>query len=308
MRYAVIDLGTNTCNLLIAEVMGKKSTILHQSKKLVRLGDDRITANLLSEQAMERTIAAFNAHRQFIQKYNAEKVHVIATSAVRGATNSQIFIEKINSGFNWDFEIISGEREAELIFKGILLAFGQLETPGIILDIGGGSNEIIIAEKDKLIWKESQPAGMARVINQFDLSNPVTARELKVLKNYFSEIHRNAMEQIKALNIKRMIGCSGAFDTIADVVEKVDPGERKRVTQKIGTDDFFRIHHQIIGSTLEERMKMKGMDPVRVELIVPAMILIETIVSSSGITEIIQTDYALREGVLYEIINSNYPK
>ncbi len=302
MKLAVIDLGTNTCNLLIAETNHNGFNILHQSKQHVRLGDNKIKDNEISPEAIERTIKSFQIQKEIIEKYKVEKIRVIATSAVRTANNKIQFLEALGENSGWLVKIVSGEKEAELIFKGVLLAFPELKNPSVILDIGGGSNELIVAHKQEMLWKESQPTGIARVINKFKLSDPILPDEINILKNYFSEAHKNAFEKCKAENVKTLIGCSGAFDTIADMIDEVNPGEKNRKTQEILLADFQRIYKKLIQSTREERMTMKGMDYVRVDLIVPAVILIEQVISEAGISEIIQTDFALREGVLFDLI------
>jgi len=305
MRVAVIDLGTNTCNLLIAEMDSYGYEILHQSKQLVKLGDDKIRENEISAPATSRVLESFQIHQKIISEYQAEKVRVVATSAVRTAENKIDFLNQISENSGWLVRLISGEKEAEMIFEGVLLAFNEFKNPALILDIGGGSNELILASEKKILWKESQPAGMARIINRFKIFDPVRTNEIKQLQNYFFEWHKNAFEKCKAENVKTLVGCSGAFDTIADVIDQVNPGEKMRKTQEISISDFYKVFKTLIKSTREQRLLMKGMDMVRVDLIVPAVILIEHLISKTGISQIIQTDFALREGVLFEMMNRN---
>lgn len=303
MRVAIIDLGTNTCNLLIAEYNSSNFQILHQSKQLVKLGDDKIKKNEISPAATQRTIHAFQAHKETIQQYKTEMVRVFATSAIRSASNKIEYLEKINKDSGWIIKVISGEKEAELIFKGVLLALKEINKPTVILDIGGGSNELILAEKNKILWKESRPTGMARIVNQFKISDPIQTNEIEQIQAYFSDQHKEALNQSAKINIQTLIGCSGAFDTIADLIDQVSPGEKQRIKQHITIEDFYKIYTSLINSKRSERINMKGMDMVRTDLIVPAIILIELLVRKIGIKEINQTDFALREGALYEIQN-----
>ena len=303
MRAAVIDLGTNTCNLLIAETSETGYKILHQSKNLVRLGDNKIKEGEISREATQRTIESILQHKEIIDKFQPEKIRVVATSAVRTAQNKIGFLETVGNASGWLIKVISGEKEAELIFDGVMLAFQNLENPSLILDIGGGSNELILARVNKIIWKESQPTGMARIINQFNLSNPIKTEEVDKLRAHFARFHEAAIEHCKTWKVETLIGCSGAFDTIADMIDGVNPGEKLRKTQEISLDSFYNVYNTLLQSTREERLQMKGMDFVRVDLIVPAVILIEFLISVNQIKQIIQTDYALREGVFYELIN-----
>lgn len=306
MRVAVIDLGTNTCNLLIAETNSGDFKILHQSKQLVKLGDDKIRENEISISATSRVIQSFQIHKKLIVDYHAEKVRVVATSAVRTAENKIEFLDQISENSGWIVKLISGEKEAELIFEGVLLAFNEFKNPSLILDIGGGSNELIVAHHKQMLWKESQPTGMARIINQFKISDPILPDEINALKNHFAEAHKNAFEKCKTENVKTLVGCSGAFDTIADIIDSVNPGEKLRTTQEISISEFYTVYHNLIKSTREQRLLMKGMDMVRVDLIVPAVIFIEQLISEIEITQIIQTDFALREGVLFEMMKPGH--
>lgn len=303
MRVAVVDLGTNTCNLLIAEILNGSFRIMHQSKQLVKLGDDKISDNEISPAATERAIESFRKHNIIIRELGGvDRVYVIATSAVRTAANKAEFLERLGEESGWLVKIVSGENEAELIFKGVLLAFTNIDDPSIILDIGGGSNELILAHQTQVIWKESQPTGMARIINRFDLSDPIQENEIKLLQDYFAAQHVQAIRNCCKHAVKMLVGCSGAFDTVVDMIDEVDPGTIQRIIQEVTLDDFYAVYNRLITSTRAERMQFKGMDYVRVDLIVPAVILIETLVRKMGIEKIVQTDFALREGVVFELI------
>ena len=304
MKIAVIDLGTNTCNLLIAEIVSGNFNILHQSKQLVRLGDGKIKTNEISDEAIERTLQAFKIHQKIIAQFDVSVVKIIATSAVRSAENKIQFLEKISELTGWLVKVIPGETEAQLIFEGVLLAFGDIQNPSVILDIGGGSNELILTHKKETIWKESRPTGMSRIINHFQISDPIQDTEIELLQNHFRIEHHAAFQKCKAFSVQTLIGCSGAFDTVADIIDQVNPGEKQRITQKISLTEFQNVYNLLVHSTRAERMNMKGMDMVRVDLIVPAVILIQQIVHETGIQEIIQTDFALREGVLFEYMNN----
>ncbi len=305
MRIAVIDLGTNTCNLLIAELKNGSFEILHQSKQLVKLGDGKINENLISTEATLRAVDSFHIHKKIIGEFAVDKMRAIATSAVRTAGNKIQFLDSVGNECGCLVKLVSGEREAELIFKGVLLAFEEFLEPSVILDIGGGSNELILGFRKEMIWKESRPTGMARILHSFKLSNPVKEAEVVELRDYFAREHRLSIEKSKAQKAQNMIGCSGAFDTIVDLIDHVNPGEKQRVKQEITLDRFYEVCQLLKRSTREERLEMKGMDVMRVDLIVPAVILIETLIAEIGIKKIVQTDFALREGVLYEIMNSS---
>ena len=303
MKLAVIDLGTNTCNLMVAEAGQGSYHILYQGKVGVKLGKGGIHKNLLTAEAFERAARALKGHRQTILAYGAEKIITIATSAVRDAANKAEFTAHLLKETGLQIKIISGDEEARLIFAGVKLAFGDLKGNNLILDIGGGSNEFIQTKNNDIIWKESFPLGMARVVEQFSISDPVTNDEIRAIEAYFHKGLDNLWKQNKETKTGQLIGCSGAFDTLADLIDQTAPGTKTRVSQKISLQDFERVCAEIIYSTKIQREQMTGMEPLRVEMIVPAVIFIRLVLKKLSIGKITQTDYALREGILHKWIN-----
>ncbi|MDX9883724.1 MAG: hypothetical protein RBS73_16805 [Prolixibacteraceae bacterium] len=301
-RIAVIDLGTNTCNLLIAEYHDHRYEILYQGKEAVKMGRGGIHKNRIMEDGMQRAVQSLLKHQQKITHFNADKVIAIATSAVRDAGNRDEFCRTLLAETGIPLQVISGKREAELIFNGVLLAFDGEPGHSLIMDIGGGSNEFILCREKQIIWKESFPLGIARILEQFPLSDPATNTEAETIRNYFNENMGPLWNTVSQEKPDFLIGCSGAFDTLVDLLDGTEPGTKLRKQQEICPDDFRKIYEQLIRSTTDERMQMKGLEPLRMEMIVPAVILIDLVLEKTGIHRIVQTDYALREGVLYELI------
>ena len=303
MKLAVIDLGTNTCNLLIAGIENRNYQVLYQGKVGVKLGKGGINKSQLTEQAFERATVALKTHQQTMQQHQVDKVVTIATSAVRDAANKVEFANHLLKETGLNLSIISGEEEARLIFNGVKLAIKDITDNTLILDIGGGSNEFIQTKNNSIHWKESFPLGMARVVEQLPISDPITNAEIIAIENYFRNGLSNLWKQLNGIAVSQLIGCSGAFDTIADLIDQTLPGTRTRIKQSITISDFERISHSVIYSTKNQREHMTGMEPLRVEMIVPALIFIRIIINELQIKGITQTDFALREGVLYEWIN-----
>ena len=303
-RIAVIDLGTNTCNLLIAEYQDKSYQILHQGKEVVKLGKNGIDKNQLAEDGLERAILAIRKHQEQIGKFDVSEVVIIATSAIREATNKDWFRQQIKANTGFELQIISGEKEAQLIFDGVKLAFGEIDDHSLILDIGGGSNEFILTRNNKPIWKQSFPLGMARIIEQIPPSDPITPQEIEQINEWFNSRMEPLWEQLKNIRIPLLIGCSGAFDTLTDLIDQTAPGTKIRIKQEIEIDDFNWIFEILIKSTTAERKEMKGMESIRIEMIVPSVLFIKLVIDRLKIKKIYQTDYALREGILYDRIFS----
>ena len=303
-QIAIIDLGTNTCNLLIAAYQDEKYQLLYQGKEVVKLGKGGIEKNRLTEDGLKRAILAIQKHQERIHRFEVSEIVIIATSAIREAINQDWFVQQIKADTGLDLQIISGEKEAGLIFKGVKLAFGTIEDRSLILDIGGGSNEFILAEGNEPVWKQSFPLGMARVIEQLPPSDPITPREIQQINFYFESQLDLLWNRTKNIGITSLIGCSGAFDTLVDLIDQTYPGTKIRTKQEISIPDFIRIYELLIASTTSQRCGMKGLESLRIEMIVPSVIFIKLVIDRLKIQKIFQTDYALREGVLYERIFS----
>ena len=303
-QIAVIDLGTNTCNLLIAEYQDKSYQILHQGKEIVKLGKEGIDKNRLTEDGVQRAIRAIRKHQEQISKFDVSEVVIIATSAIRDATNKDWFQQQIKANTGLELEVISGEKEAQLIFEGVKLAFHLIADQTLILDIGGGSNEFILTQNNEPIWKQSFPLGMARVIEQIPPSDPITPEEIQQINDWFTNRLESLWIRLQDIKIPLLIGCSGAFDTLTDLIDQTDPGTKIRTKQEIEIADFARIYETLIKSTTAERTEMKGMESIRIEMIVPSVLFIKLVIDRLNIPKINQTDYALQEGILYERIFS----
>lgn len=297
---AVIDLGTNTCNLLIATYDHSDYHILYQGKEAVKLGKSGIHKNLLTEEGLQRAIHAIHQHLERIRNYAVSEIIVIATSAIREATNKEWFQQQVKEQTNLDLNIISGDKEAELIFKGVKLAFHAMEDHTLILDIGGGSNEFILIENQQPAWKQSFPLGVARVVEQMPPSDPISESEIRQIHQWFDNGLSPLWKRLKDIPVTTLIGCSGAFNTLCDLIDHTQAGTKARIRQEITTSDFNHICEMLLSSTTEQRMKMKGMEPLRIEMIVPAILFIQLIVERLKIDKIYYTDFALMEGVLFE--------
>lgn len=304
MKLAVIDLGTNTCNLLVADVEGNDYEIRYQGKVGVKLGKGGINKKQLTPEAFERAITALKAHRQTIEQLGgADRIFTIATSAVRDADNRAEFEKALLDATGLELSVISGDEEASLIFGGVVLAFGQIPNDSLIMDIGGGSNEFIQTKNNEVEWKESFPLGMARVVEHFPLSDPILPTEIEAIENWFDEGLQSLWHQWEGRQVSGLIGCSGAFDTLCDLLDNTPPGTKSRQTQPVDLTEFRRITEAIIHSTRKQREQLPAMEPLRVEMIVPAFILMRLLVRKLNIGSITQTDFALREGVLRKWIN-----
>jgi exopolyphosphatase/guanosine-5'-triphosphate,3'-diphosphate pyrophosphatase len=309
MRIAVIDLGTNTFNLLIVD-MGEDQgyKILYNNKLPVKLGKSGIDKKEIRPDAITRGLNALERHLQTIGEHNVEKTYAFATSAIRSARNGDQFVKLAKQRCGIDVEIINGEREAELIYYGVKQAVKLTEEKVLILDIGGGSNEFIIADKDTISWKKSYPLGVARLLSKFKPSDPISIEEIEFISNYLEERLSDLFEEFKKHKITTLIGASGSFETITSMIRADDPNFESGTSLSpesnlIDLTDFENLYQKLINSTLKERKQMKGLESMRLEMIVVATLVVKFILQKLKLREMIQSNFALKEGVVYELLS-----
>ena len=309
MRIAVIDLGTNTFNLLIVETGDDQDyKILYNDKLPVKLGKSGIDKKEIRPDAITRGLNAIDRHLNTIREFNADKTFAFATSGVRSARNGDQFVKMIQQRFNMEVEVISGEREAELIYYGVKQAVQLSREKVLILDIGGGSNEFIIADNDNVYWKKSYPLGVARLLAKFKPSDPISIEEIEFISNYLEERLSDLFEEFRKHKINTLVGASGSFETIAAMIRADDPtfeSETDTLPESVIIDltDFENLYQKLVNSTLKERKQMKGLESMRLEMIVVATLIVKFILQKLKLTRLIQSNFALKEGVIYEILN-----
>lgn len=306
MNVAVIDLGTNTFNLLIAKITTLGFDYKFHKKIPVKLGEGGINNKTITEAAFQRGINAIAQYHQIVSYYGCEKTLAFATSAMRNAQNGNAFIQQVLEQFGIEIKIITGEREAELIYFGVRQTVNMGEEPSLILDIGGGSNEFIIANQQQVFWKHSFPLGIARLLDKFNPSDPITISEISQVRQYLGQALKPLFTVLKQYPVKQLIGASGSFETFTAMLQEEDRESEVNASPEpyyIDTDTFKHLHNKLVNSTLAERKNMKGLELMRVEMIVLAAVFVKFVLDNTGINTLCQSNYALKEGIIYELIN-----
>lgn len=307
MKIAVIDLGTNTFNLLIVEVnFDKTYSTVFQTKISVKLAEGGMNKGFIADIAFNRGIEAFKTHFATTQKYQVDKIYAFATSAIRGASNGVEFVQKAKAETGIDIQVISGDREAELIYYGVRSAVQMTEKASLIIDIGGGSTEFIIANENQILWKQSFLLGAARLLEMFSPSDPIIDSEIDVFTNHLSTELQPLFEAITKYPVKELLGSSGSFDSLAEMIahrfytpEILD--DKTEFTFDLGQCE--EIYNGILKSTNAERLQMKGLVAMRVDMIVVSSIIVNFVIREFGIEKMRLSTYSLKEGVIYEVLH-----
>ncbi len=309
MKVAIIDLGTNTFNLLVAEYgENHRYQIFHKEELDVKLGEGSLSKDFISPVPFQRGIDALKIHKKTIDLNRVDIVKAFATSAIRSAKNGQEFIARAFEETGIQIQPISGDEEAAYIYRGVKLAEIPYLKPSLIMDIGGGSTEFIIANSHELIWKQSFNLGAARLNQLFNFSDPITEDQINDLKNYLEQQLEPLFNETKKYKINQLIGCSGSFESFATMIKhkfslaRIKPLAKSRAINLI---HFSKLYETLILSTENHRLHMPGLVAMRVDTIVFASIFVSFMIKRLNITEMILSQYALKEGVLQELMEKS---
>jgi exopolyphosphatase/guanosine-5'-triphosphate,3'-diphosphate pyrophosphatase len=299
---AIIDLGTNTFHLLVAEVVNGK-VIEHKKLQIpVKIGEGGINRKQIAPAAFERGIEALKVFREWLDVFAISDVIAFGTSAIRDAENGQVFIDTAKKLYNISIETITGEREAELIYHGVKHALELPEHNTLIMDIGGGSVEFIICKKDEVLWKYSFQLGAARLIEVYHKNEPIAPEELSALQEYLALELKPLCDALKQFPTDTLIGSAGSFETLTEVLQKdllIPTIPLSENADEISMHSFGQFYETVITRDRDERAKLHGMADFRVEMIVAATVLMDVVIRQFNMKRLIVSHYALKEGILF---------
>lgn len=304
MKIAVIDLGTNTFHLLIAEASAAEVHILYKTNVPVRLGEGRINENTIIPEAFERGIQTLKNFRQTIMEMGATDVHAVATSAIRSAANGPDFVQAAKQRAGIDIQVINGEQEAGYIFEGVK-ATGVIDNTSLIMDIGGGSTEFIICNPSGLLWKKSYNVGAARLMQAYFNTDPISkADQQAIIAHLDLELKDLKIACLKYRPLM-LIGSAGAFETFFGMISKEHHLPESLRSAPIDIQAYEELAETLINSIHAQRDKMPGLIKLRVDMIVIAAILTNYVISNCKTESMNLSTYDLKMGVLHSLISKN---
>jgi exopolyphosphatase / guanosine-5'-triphosphate,3'-diphosphate pyrophosphatase len=297
----IIDLGTNTFNLVVGTVQGKYIHLQHTTSVAVGLGKGGIESGIILPEAYQRGVAAMKQLTDEAVAAGATMVKAVGTSALRNASNAFSFIEEVASETGVNIQIIDGMQEAQLIWEGVRLSGALNSTNSLLVDIGGGSVEFIIANERQLQNAVSLEIGMARLNTLFPLEDPVSPAQLADIDTWLREKLEPVVELLKRYPVQQFCGSAGSFDTLSEIHASLhfqQSSWKNSTSYLLRRSDFDELYELLLLADRDTRAKMPGMLPIRVDMIVYAVILIRLLADKLKCDEISCSKYSLREGLL----------
>ncbi|MCX6350862.1 MAG: hypothetical protein NTX03_03260 [Bacteroidetes bacterium] len=310
-KAAIIDLGTNTFHMLVFSWEGRQFTVIDKLQIPVKLGKGAFEEMWIQPEAYRRGIEEAHRFREILDREKIEIVRAFGTATLRETANAAIFQKEVEEMLGTSVNIIDGDAEADMIYQGVKFAVPMGQEAHLIMDIGGGSVEFIIGNESEIFWKKSFNIGVARLNDKFYKADPIDGEHKELLHQYLEKELEEVWEKATEYNITTLVGASGTFESLSDVSMNMFhsiPQTYPFVNHIMDISNFNEIGEKIVASTKTELSNMAGLIAFRIEMIVVGVIMVQHVIERLKIQKLIVSDYALKEGIMMQMIEEEIRK
>ena len=301
MRVAVIDCGTNSIRLLIADVSGENFREITRDMEIVRLGQGVDKTGQFHPDAITRTLSAVDKYASEIARRGVEKIRFCATSATRDATNRQLFIDGVVERLGIAPEVISGEEEAFLSFTGATKELPDSFAPFLVIDIGGGSTEFVLGNR-KVIAAKSVNIGCVRMSERHFLHDPATASEIESARKDIQNAIMEASRQVDIKGANSLIAVAGTATTVAAAALELPAYDRHSIhLARISAEKTHEVSEMFLRINRSERASLGYMHPGRVDVIGAGSLVLSEIMRATGAKEFIASESDILDGMAWSL-------
>lgn len=305
MRIAAIDIGTNSIHMVIARaVRHTEFAVLDREREVVQVGRGSFRTGRLRRDAIRRTVEALRRFVQLARRHQVDRILCTATAAVREARNGGEFLTAAREASGVGPRVIPAAEEGRLIYFAIKAALRLDEGPSLVVDIGGGSVQLVVADRERLHRVVSLPLGSLRLTETMVEHDPPTERELERLRRAIRRRVRAGLREAAAEGFARLYGSSGAIHALAHIASWDERGEGVRQINGhvLTLASLERQAERLVRMTEAQRERLPGIDPRRAEIIVPGALVLLEVMRATGAPSITLSDYGVREGLVTDYL------
>jgi len=298
-RIAAIDVGTNSIHMVVAETRAHGYRVVDREKEMVQLGLASLDGQPLTDEAIDRGVTTIGRMAGIAAKWKVHEIIAVATSAVREAPNRREFLKTVKDATGVKVRIISGEEEADYIFRAVRSAVEIDGQTALCIDIGGGSVELIVGTADETYLTRSQPLGALRLAQRFKLIDRPSARALDQCRRHIEEQIRKPRRRIRRLGVDLCVGTSGTIQTLAAMTSPMDtatpPAHGLRRVNRAAVGAMIPV---LASMSAAERAERFGIDAARATSVLAGAMVLHTMLEAFDIEELLACSVAMREGML----------
>jgi exopolyphosphatase/guanosine-5'-triphosphate,3'-diphosphate pyrophosphatase len=310
-RVAAIDCGTNSIRLLIADLAGGRLHDVHREMRIVRLGQGVDATGQFAPDALARTQSALADYAALLKRFDVGKVRMVATSATRDAANRDVFFamtaEVLDPAVPGAVaEVISGQEEAELSFNGAVGELDSAAAPFVVVDLGGGSTEVVVGDGSGVQASFSADIGCVRLTERCLHSDPPTAAEVAAAREVVRERLGEALRVVPVDQAKTWVGVAGTFTTLAALAQHMATYDPDAIhLSRVGFPGLLAVCEQLVGMTRKQRAALGPMHEGRVDVIGGGSIVVEELAYAlgqrAGIDELVVSEHDILDGIALSI-------
>ena len=299
MRIAVVDIGSNSTRLLIADVAGGRVTAkLERRSKVTRLGAGVDAGGRLGEEAMERVYATLEEYRSAIDEHGAERALAVLTSAVRDAANGREFAHTVEQRYGLTPHVLTGDQEARLTFLGATSERDpDDDTPTLVIDIGGGSTELVIGTGHETSFHVSTQAGVVRQTERHIHEDPPSDPELDELREDVRTIIAEGVPEEHRRAVTHAIAVAGTATSLAAIAQELDPYDPAKVHgYHLRREQCEQILQRLAEIPLEQRRQVAGLHPDRAPTIIAGVVILIAVLELFDLPEVEVSEHDIHRG------------
>ncbi len=305
-RVAAVDCGTNSLRLLVAEVDRDRGVFvdLDRRMEIVRLGEGVDRTGRISAAALERTLAALGTYAARCRELGAGAVRMVATSATRDAANRETFVEAVTAVLGVAPEVVTGEEEAALSFAGATRELGAVGAPYLVVDIGGGSTELVLGYDDPIAWR-SLDVGCVRLTERHLHDDPPTVEQVQAATAELDEVLGPALEVVPYAASPTLVGLAGSVTTVAAHVLRLDRYRPERIHRaRLTSGDVLAACADLLAMTRAERDALPYLHPGRVDVIGAGALIWAWVVERVGLPELVVSEHDILDGIAWSLADA----
>ncbi len=303
MKIAAIDLGSNSFHMLIANILGQSFETLLRERMPIQIGKTALVSGRLDPDAIERSVRCMQEFRRLAMARQVERTFAVATSAIREAENGEEFIHRIGKTTGMAIRAISGREEARLIYLAVKQNIDFRGRKALLVDIGGGSVELTVADSTRMYFSTSQKLGFLRLHNRCVSSDPMDERDKRSLNDLLESSLSNPLANIRKYRPEMIVATSGMATTLLRIVQRRQPALEKSTI--LTRDQLLSVLAIALKTKLMQRANKLDMDVSRSEYFPTALLCLDAVLKGVGAEEIVVSPYSLREGLVYDFIAQN---
>jgi len=305
-KVAVVDIGTNSVRLMVAEATGRRiENVLYQDGRITRLGEGLAATRSIARAAVDRTVTVLAEFGERIRSYAPDRISYIGTSALRQAANRSEVLDRFLREAGVSVRVIPGEEEAALTYRGALQGLEGVRGPFLVVDIGGGSSELIVGESPREFWKAfSVEVGVVTLTEGWLRTDPPTEAEFSAVRRYLSERFREPVGILSPYLASgaRLVGTAGSVTTILTLVRgmaRYDPAGVHG--QKLSRAEIDALFSRLREIPARERLSLPGLERGREDIILSGTVILLSLLDFLRQSELLVSAYGLREGVVMDL-------